>query len=269
MSSASRRRVALVTGANGAIGSAISRQLAATGDHEVVLLCRDRERAVQTRDEIVSETGVDAVRPLLCDVSRRHEIYDVADAWEGPLDTLINNAAATPKRRRETPGGIEVQFATNVLGYFWMIRAFEDHLTASAPSRVVNVASYWAGDLELDDLQFERRSYDNGTAYRQSKQADRMLTRAFAERLEDRGIAVNACHPGDTPSKLSKNLGFGGRESPDEAAGTPVWLATAPTGVETTGAYFKDRRRRNCRFMEDDEAVERLFELCTAYDSPS
>jgi NAD(P)-dependent dehydrogenase (short-subunit alcohol dehydrogenase family) len=79
---------------------------------------------------------------------------------------------------------------------------------------VVNVASYWAGGLDLGDLELERRRYDNDAAYRQSKQADRMLSVAFAERLRDAGVTANACHPGDVVSTLSRNLGFGGHETP-------------------------------------------------------
>jgi len=78
------------------------------------------------------------------------------------------------------------------------------------------VASYWAGDLDIDDLEFKHRPYSNGAAYRQSKQANRMLTVAFAERLAEHRISVNACHPGDVNSNLSNDLGFGGHESPGE-----------------------------------------------------
>jgi NAD(P)-dependent dehydrogenase (short-subunit alcohol dehydrogenase family) len=92
----------------------------------------------------------------------------------------------------------------------------------------VNVASYWAGGLDLGDLEFKRRPYDNDQAYRQSKQADRMLSVAFAERLREHRVWVNACHPGDVRSRLSANLGFGGHETPEQGAATPVWLATAP-----------------------------------------
>jgi hypothetical protein len=67
--------------------------------------------------------------------------------------SLINNAAYTPRTRQETPEGIEMQFATNVLGYFRVIDEFTDILKASAPARVVNVASYWEGGLELNDLE--------------------------------------------------------------------------------------------------------------------
>ena len=111
-------------------------------------------------------------------------IQALADRWPGRLDVLINNAAATPRRRQESPDGIEMQFATNVLGYFWMTAGIRRKTARqSAPARVINVASYWAGDLDINDLEFKRRRYNNGTAYRQSKQANRMLTVAFAEDL--------------------------------------------------------------------------------------
>ncbi len=50
------------------------------------------------------------------------------------------------------------------------------------------MASYWVEDLDLDDPEFKRRRYSNGIAYRQSKQADRMLTVAFAQQLRGRNV---------------------------------------------------------------------------------
>jgi NAD(P)-dependent dehydrogenase (short-subunit alcohol dehydrogenase family) len=146
-----------------------------------------------------------------------------------------------------------------------MIRAFTPYLFAAEGSQVVNVASYWAGGLDLDDLEFRRRRYNNDAAYRQSKQADRMLSAAFAERLSDQGICVNACHPGDVNSTLSNNLGFGGHQSPGEGADTPVWLAIGSAGTETRGCYFESRRAVPCRFSKDRNMVERLFDACEAY----
>ena len=154
-------RVFLVTGATGAIGKALARQLAATPNSEVVLVCRDKNKAKQTVKEIVDSTGNSAVRFELADLSRYGDIRGLAERWAGPLHGLINNAACTPRTRQETPDGIEMQFATNVLGYFRLIDEFTDILKASAPARVVNVASYWAGGLELNDLEFTRRHYDN------------------------------------------------------------------------------------------------------------
>ncbi len=93
-----------------------------------------------------------------------------------------------------------------------------------------------------------------------------MLTVAFAERLQKDGVTVNVCHPGDVNSALSNDLGFGGSQSPDEGARTPVWLATGPEGGEQTGRYFEHMRQSDCRFALDRQAIERLYELCSTYD---
>ncbi|PLW94238.1 MAG: retinol dehydrogenase, partial [Marinilabiliales bacterium] len=171
----------------------------------------------------------------------------------------------TPRNREETPEGIEMQFATNVLGYFWMIQYFLPHLKKAFVSRIVNVASYWAGNLDLDDLEFNRRHYDNDTAYRQSKQADRMLTVAFANRLKDDTITVNACHPGDVRSTLASNLGYGGHESALQGAATPVWLATSEELEGITGKYFEHRKETYCQFSSDQESINQLFDICALY----
>ena len=259
------RSVALVTGATGAIGKAIATRIASQPNYEVVLLCRNASKGQAAVDEIQRRTGNVQVHCEVADLAEGDSIAALAARWEGPLHVLVNNAATTPRRREETPEGIEVQFATNVLGYFRMIAGFEGHLVDSAPARVVNVASYWAGGLDLDDLEFRRRRYDNDAAYRQSKQADRMLTVAFAERLKDRGVMVNACHPGDVFSTLSRNLGFGGHETPDQAASTPVWLATDAIGAQVTGKYFEHRHAVSCRFGADRKAVEALYQVCQGY----
>jgi NAD(P)-dependent dehydrogenase (short-subunit alcohol dehydrogenase family) len=70
------------------------------------------------------------VRYDLVDVSRHSSIQALVGRWQGSLHILINNAAASPRQRQETPEGIEVQFATNVLGYFWLTQLFSDQLKA-------------------------------------------------------------------------------------------------------------------------------------------
>jgi len=258
-------KVFLVTGATGAIGKAIARQLAEIQNSEVVLVCRDQHKAERTVKEIIDLTGNTEVRFELADLSRHDQIKDLAKRWTGPLHVLINNAACTPRTRLETPEGIEMQFAVNVLGYFWLIDEFTAILKASAPARIVNVASYWAGGLDLNDLEFTRRKYDNDAAYRQAKQADRMLSIAFSEKLAPYQIAVNACHPGDVNSILSNNLGFGGHETPDQGAETPVWLATHPDRQNFTGRYFEHLREAPCPFERNRQAINKLYEICKNY----
>ena len=177
--------------------------------------------------QIIHQTANKDILFKATDLSRVESIRELSDDWRGPLHVLINNACTAPRQRTETAEGIEMEFATNVLGYFRMIRFFSPFMTGHEDARIVNVASYWAGGLNLEDLEFNTRRYNNDAAYRQSKQADRMLTVAFASRLKPFSITVNACHPGDVNSKLSNDLGFGGHETPDQASN--LWrVASGP-----------------------------------------
>jgi retinol dehydrogenase 12 len=258
-------RVVLVTGGTGKIGYAISHAIASRPHYCVVLAARDKTKGERAAKQITQETGNKQVCAELVDVSSWESVQALAARWQGPLHVLINNAAIVPNRHNFTSNGIELQFATNVMGYFWMTKAFTGILKQSAPARVVNIASYWAGDLELGDLEFKRRYYKPGIAYRQSKQACRMLACAFAERLKPFGISVNSCHPGDVSSTLSNNLGFGGYETPETAAKTPVWLATKPVGQQETGCYFEHMQMVNCPFCRDKGAIEALYQSCLNY----
>jgi retinol dehydrogenase-13 len=251
-----------VTGATGAIGKAIAENIARKKSYHVVLVVRDEKKAIRTVNELKVSTGNPRIEYAIVDFSDYRQIYDFAASWKKPLDILINNAATSPRQRKENKYGIEMQFATNVLGYYCMMDAFTFHLTKSPQARIINVASYWAGGLNFSDLQFKKRRYDNNAAYRQSKQADRMLSAAFADRLKKHLIYINACHPGDVNSQLSNDLGFGGHESPDQGAETPVWLATDPVGVENTGKYFEHKRETYCPFSQDKESITKLYDLC-------
>ncbi len=261
----SHKTVVLITGATGVIGHAIANTLAATPHYALVLVARDEGRATKAADAIRRDTGNDDVRFVIADVSRRRSIQALADSWNGPLHVLVNDAGVAPQRRETTAEGIELTFATNVLAYLWMAQAFAPHLERYAPARIVNVASYWAGELEIDDLEFKRRRFDNHTAYRQSKQANRMLTVALSDVVAKRGIVVNACHPGDPSSVLSRNLGFSGSQTPEDAARTPMMLARAELGADTTGRYFEHGRETRCRFAGDRDAIDQLYGACLGY----
>lgn len=256
---------AIVTGATGAIGAAIARLLAEKSDMHVLLACRNESKGNDLANRIKEQTGNHQVEVALVDVSRKLEIDELADGMEGAIDILINNAAVTPRQRRETGEGIELQWATNVLGYNWMTDALTPHLSKSDAGRIVNVASHWAGGLRLDDPEFRTRRYDNNAAYRQSKQANRMLSVAYAKKLADNGITVNSCHPGNVRSTLSTNLGFGGHESPEQGAATPVHLATSADVAGETGGFYSDSRRVRCAFSDDAKAIDELVTLCRSY----
>lgn len=256
------KKLAIVTGATGAIGKAIARQILKTGLYRVIIVARDEQKAIRCTQELKQKTNLDDISYAIVDLAHKKQIAEFASGLVEPVHLLVNDAAYTPVRRMEAADGTEIQFAVNVLGYFRMTEAFTPHLKAGAPSRIVNVASYWAGGLDIDDLEFRHRHYDNDTAYRQSKQANRMLTVAHAVRLAPFGITVNACHPGDVNSALSNSMGFGGHETPDQGADTPVWLATGKDVEGITGKYFEHRKETVCSFSKDRIKVERLFEIC-------
>lgn len=259
------KKVAIVTGATGAIGKAIATKLAEDNSLEVVLVARNKAKVKKVVDDIISKTGNNSTRSEIADLALHSSVKELAARWKGPLHILINNAGISPPNRIETPEGIELQFATNVLGYFWMIEEMTKFLKDASPSRIVNVASQYAGELDLYDPEFKHKKYDNNTSYRQSKQANRMLTVAFAEKLKEFNITVNACHPGVVNSKLSNDLGFGGHETPEQGAKTPVWLATSNETEGITGCFFDNKQEVKDHFATDQEKIKMLFELCAAY----
>ena len=110
---------------------------------------------------------------------------------------LVNNAGIVNLRRETTVDGLEATFAVNHLAYFQLTLLLLERLRASAPARIVNVASdaHKFGALDLSDLQNERR-YRSMKVYGQSKAANILFTRELARRLEGTGVSVNCIHPG-------------------------------------------------------------------------
>jgi retinol dehydrogenase-13 len=256
-----KNRTAIVTGAYGAIGEAIAFGIAKKG-YRLTLIGRDTSLLEKTREKLIRKTSNPDVFYETVDLSLQSEIRAFSRRWKGPLHLLVNNAATAPQSRIETSEGIEMQWAVNVLGYFWMTKHLSQFLEIQNGARIVNVASYWAGGLQLNDPEFKNRAYDNDVAYRQAKQANRMLTVAFSERLKSNGITVNACHPGDVNSKLSNAFGFGGSESPEQGAATPLFLALSEEMAGVSGKYYEHLKMVDCQFSKDHPSIEKLFDLC-------
>jgi NAD(P)-dependent dehydrogenase (short-subunit alcohol dehydrogenase family) len=267
-------KTSIVTGPTSGIGRVIAEKLAAEGS-QVVLACRDLKKGEATRAAISKKTGSPSVSVLQVDVANTASIRAFAAAFKRHyqrLHVLVNNAGVNQPRRVVTPENLELTFATNVLGYFRMTRALEEVLLASAPSRIVNVASTYAGDLALDDLQFTRRPYAGMQAYRQSKACDRMLTRAFSRRLAAKGVTVNAMAPGFVLTGLYRHLRLPAAlfmrvlnlfigKSKEAGADTAVWLATSPEVDGKTGLFFEKRLPQPCEFT-DPIKEEALYALC-------
>lgn len=257
-------KTAIVTGAYGVIGKAIAEGLARE-NYSVCLIGRDQDKLESACRELSSKTGNKNLFFQVTDLSDHQQIRNFAGKWDRPLHLLVNNAATAPKSRTESTEGIEMQWAVNVLSYSRMIEAFVPFMQKTDKPRIVNVASYWAGGLDMDDPEFKERRYDNDSAYRQAKQANRMMSAAYSAMLKENGISVNACHPGDVNSKLSNAFGFGGHESPAEGAATPLYLALSGELEGKSGGYYEHLKPVRCPFSLDPAGNLALLRLCQSY----
>jgi len=255
----------ILTGATGTIGGEIASKISDMSGYSLILVARNEESLKILYDRYIAIDQRKNIRFEIANLSRRIHIINLAERIHEPVHALINNAAVAPHDRETTEDGLEMQFAVNIMSYFWMSLAFRPHLKKAGGGRIINISSYWAGDLDLDDLQFVKREYNNNVAYRQAKQANRMLSSYFASLYGEDSISVNACHPGDVGSKLSYNLGFAGSESASKAAETPVWLATDEIGGSVSGRWFEYKNECPCRFSTNREEMEKLFNICMGY----
>jgi NAD(P)-dependent dehydrogenase (short-subunit alcohol dehydrogenase family) len=274
MNSMKNKRV-LTTGPTSGVGKEIALQLAELGA-EVILACRDVKKGSEVASEISQQTGSKNVIVMQIDTSSQESIREFAREFRKKyrrLDVLINNAAisrgALPKVN--SADGIELTFATNVLGYFLLTQELLPVLEKSAPARIINVASSYASDLDLDDLQFGRRPFESFRAYAQSKACDRMLTWALARRLKGSGVTANAMTPGlitetelyrNAPPELVQRLTqYSGGRTSAQGADTAVWLASAPEWEDVSGKFFEDRAELECEFR-NKKNEEKLWKIC-------
>ena len=193
-------RTALVTGANSGLGLETARALAAQGA-TVLLACRSRAKAEQTRAQLAAE-GLAGLEPLelnLADLASVGRAAAQVTAQANGLDLLINNAGVMAPPLQRSAQGFELQLGVNHLGHFALTQALLPLLEQRPGARVVHVSSGAAyfGRIAFDDLQSERR-YDPWGAYGQSKLANVMTALELQRRLEQRGSAVQSlvAHPG-------------------------------------------------------------------------
>jgi dehydrogenase/reductase SDR family member 12 len=252
-------RTVVITGPTSGLGRAAAGSFARMGAR-LILVGRSAERLDHTRDELVSEAESaghpPSVATVVADLGSLASVRTGAAAIlesEPRIDVLIDNAGAMFPTREVTDEGFERSFAIMVLGPFVLLSHLLTRLAESPDPRVVAVTSggMYTQRLPLDDLMFERGTYGGPQAYARAKRAQVALVREWARRLRDRGVVVNAMHPGwaDTPGLTDALPGFhrfigGNLRSADEGADTIVWLAAAPEARARSGALFLDRRPR-------------------------
>jgi len=266
-----RQKVAVVTGATGALGSAMASMLAAKG-YRVVLLARNADTAEALASRIQGARGQAEVR--LGDLSDLESARGLAaDLSEGypAIDLLVNNAAVFSKEREVTGDGFELMFATNHLGPFILTNALVGSLQAAAPARIVTISAPTTTKLDFEDLQGAKQ-FSAFRAFGASKMCNLLSTFRLAKTLDPSQVTANVVHPGLIKSGLMAEASplITGllnlvSKSPEKLAGNPVWVGTSPDIELVTGKFFKGRKLAEpASYSREEPIQDRLWQASEA-----
>ena len=243
------RPAILITGATDGLGRALAGRLAADGA-TLILHGRDRRKLDRAADEIGGTAGTDRPRTALADLAELAQVRrlaaDVRQAT-GRLDVLVSNAGIGGGEpdghdRRTSADGYELRFAVNYLAGFLLTLELLPLLRASAPARIVNVASLGQHPLDFSDLMLER-GYGGIRAYGQSKLAQIMSGFELASRIPGGEVTVNSLHPATyMPTKIVLDEVGHSIDSIDEGVDATRRLVSDPALAQVTGRFF-DRAR--------------------------
>ncbi|MFC4314591.1 SDR family NAD(P)-dependent oxidoreductase [Steroidobacter flavus] len=273
-------RVAVVTGASSGIGKAAAQALATQG-WRVIGLGRDPHRTAAAEATIRAAAPGANVTMIRADLSLMSEARRAAEeiiSCTDRVDVLLNNAGGVRNRLEMTTEGLESTFASNHLGHFVLTTRLLPLLRAAAAqsqpgaTRIVSVSSSGherCPGLNWDDLQV-LRNFTTGGAYTNAKLANILFTRALAKRLTPEGIVAHAMHPGVVDSNFVNHADDAMQKymatlkdislTPEVAADTLVWLATAEGPGRTSGGYYHQRAAvASSLAAQDEAAAERLW----------
>ena len=192
-------KTVLVTGSTDGVGRYVAAKLAAAGA-KVLIHGRDQARAKSLADEIKRAGGNEPTfyQADLSSLSGARQLAKTVIANHRRLDLFISNAGIGSRtsgpERNTSADGFELRFAVNYLSGFLLARVLLPLLQASAPSRIVNVASLGQHPIDFDDVMITK-GYNGGRAYAQSKLAQIMFTIDLAAELKGSGVTVNSLHP--------------------------------------------------------------------------
>jgi len=252
-------RVMLVTGATSGLGLVAAQQLAKCGA-TVILLGRDAAKTAAVRDRIAEATGNEQVTTVVADMGDLDAVRRVAGEITerfDQLDVLVHNAGALSAVRTESPQGIELTVASQVVGPFLLtslLLPLLERSGAQSPARVITMSSggMYATGLTVEHLQMGD-DYKGSEQYARAKRAQVTLNEMWAARHPDPTVVFHAMHPGwaDTPGVRDALPTFRRvvgplLRTPAQGADTLVWLAADPGApTTTTGRFWLDRRERS------------------------
>ncbi|KAL6471813.1 hypothetical protein MHYP_G00204630 [Metynnis hypsauchen] len=242
----------MITGANSGIGKATAMAIAKKGG-TIHLVCRNKDKAEETRAEIVKESGNKEIYVHILDLSETKKVWEFAEAFKKKyktLNVLINNAGCMMTKREVNAEGLEKSFAINSLAVYILIKSLIPLLEKSPDPRVITVTSggMLVQKLRTGNLQSQRGRYDGTMVYAQNKRQQVVMTEEFAKAHTN--IHFSVMHPGwvDTPMIANAMPDFHQSmkerlRTPEQGADTVVWLAVSEAAVtKPSGRLFQDRK---------------------------
>lgn len=201
-----KQKLALITGADGGMGMEITRAVAAAG-YKVIMACRDPEIAEEKRQLIMRETGNIALEivpvnlaSLSSTASFANELLQRGEA----ITLLMNNAGTMETKRHITEDGLERTVSVNYVAPYLLTRKLLPLMEEG--SRIVNMVSctYAIGRLDFPDffLRGKKGAFWRIPIYSNTKLALTLFTIALSEKVEGKGIVVNAADPGIVSTKI-------------------------------------------------------------------
>jgi len=250
---------ALITGATDGVGRLVARQLAAKG-FRLLVHGRSRERGESLVAEIQAANGTATfLRADLASLAEVRKLADAVRAETDRLELLINNAGigSTGDRpgRQVSADGHELRFAVNYLAGFLLTRLLLPLVKASAPARIVNVASAGQQAIDFDDVMLEKE-YSGTRAYRQSKLAQILFTVDLAEELKGSGVIANTLHPSTyMNTTMVRQSGTTPISTVEHGAEAILQLAVSPALDGRSGLYFNVLREQRADAQAYDAAA--------------
>jgi NAD(P)-dependent dehydrogenase (short-subunit alcohol dehydrogenase family) len=271
-----RPRTVVITGASSGIGLETARALAGQGCR-VVMVVRSKDRGEAAIASIRKTVPGAALELVLADLYSLAEVRKAGAELRAKvehLDVLINNAGLIHDARELTVDGVERTFALNHLAAFLLTYELRELLAASAPARVITVASagHRYAKFTWDDLATMKTWTGQVGVYGASKLCNIWFAREAAVRFKGKGVTSNSLHPGAVASNFGASGGtlfrIGVRIARPflltsaQGARTSVHLATSREIEGITGEYWAGCKLRTpTALARDDAQARRLWEL--------
>lgn len=255
-------KTVLVTGSTDGVGRYVASKLAASGAR-VLIHGRDAARAEALRNEIKRAGRGEAVfyQADLSSLAGARQLADKVLAENDRLDIFISNAGIGSRtqgaERRTSADGHELRFAVNYLSGFLLASLLLPLLKASAPSRIVNVASLGQHPLDFEDVMLTK-DYTGGRAYAQSKLAQIMFTLDLARELKGSGVTVNALHPATyMNTTMVREGGITPISTVEQGGEAILHLAIGSDVAGKTGLFFNGMQEARANPQAYDEAARK------------